>query len=205
MASKPPPSGAPAGVPPSGNGKYIFGAVVLIGAIGGLVAYKQCQEPPPPIVINEVVDAAPPPPRPTGRDLDDEVPPPPPVEDAAVAVDAGPRKVVGTAVGNMCDAKTCSGSASDDLSQALAFRAKQAHRCYDEELKLDATLRGKMSIAVRVGANGQVCSASVASNDMGPSGVKVGSCVVNHFRGQSLPAPRGGCIDANVPINFVPR
>ncbi len=198
MAAKPPtPSLAPTGVPPSGNGKYIAIALLLLLLVGGLAVWKLTQkppEPPPP-----VVDAGPPT-KPTGRNPDDDIPPPAPIEDAGP--EAG-KKIIIVQGGAQCDSKKCSGTNSEELNTALSFRAKQAHRCYDNALAQDPTLKGKISIAVRVGANGQVCSAGVASNDMGNA--MVANCVVNYFRGQTLPAPKGGCIDANIPINFVPR
>ncbi len=197
MAAKPPPSLAPTGVPPSGNGKYIAIALLLLLLVGGLAAWKLLQKPPEPPVVT--IDAGPPP-KPTGRNPDDDVPPPPPIEDAGP--EAG-KKVIIVQMGNQCDAKKCGGSNSEELNTALSFRAKQAHRCYDNALAQDPTLKGRISLAVRVGANGQVCSAGVASNDMGNA--MVANCVVNYFRGQNLPAPKGGCVDANIPINFVPR
>ncbi|MBX3190132.1 MAG: AgmX/PglI C-terminal domain-containing protein [Labilithrix sp.] len=186
-------------MPPSGNGKYIVIALLLLGVIGGVAYWKLSQQPPPPPVTINVPDAGPPPP-PT-RNPDDEVPPPPPVEDAGS--DAGKKTVVVVQAGNQCDVKKCGGSNSSDLETALSFRAKQAHRCYDNALAQDPTLRGKVAIAVRVGANGQACSAAVAANDLGNG--NVANCVAGYFRGQSFPAPRGGCVDVNIPINFVPR
>lgn len=197
MASKPPPSmGAPHGVP-SGNGKYVAIALLLLLMVGGLAYWQLTKKPPEPVVV--AFDAGPPV-KPTGRNPDDDVPPPPPIEDAGP--EAG-KKIVYVQMGNQCDAKKCTGANTEELSTALGFRAKQAHRCYDNALSQDPTLKGKISIAVRVGANGQVCSAAVASNDMGTP--MVANCVAGYFRGQNLPAPKGGCIDANVPINFVPR
>ena len=203
MASKAPPpsSRAPAGVPPSGNGKFIVIALLLLLGIGGIAYWQLNKKPPEPVVITNIVDAGPAI-KPTGRNPDDDVPPPPPVEDAGE--EAGKKVVVvQNGGGAQCDAKKCTGANSSDLETALAFRAKQAHRCYDNALAQDPTLRGKISIAVRVGANGQVCSAGIGSNDMGSA--NVANCVVNYFRGQTLPAPKGGCVDANIPINFVPR
>lgn len=200
MASQAPPPSSPAGVPSSGGAKYIVIAVVLLGLIAGGVVWKLSQkpEPPPPIVV---VDAGPPQPIVSGgRNLDDDIPLPPPVEDA------GPekKKVVVTQVSNACDSKRCTGTAGPELENALGFRAKQAHRCYDNALAQDPTLRGKVTVAVRVGSNGQVCSANIASNDMGSS--SVASCVAGYFRGVSFPSPKGGgCVDVNIPINFVPR
>ena len=174
-------------------------AVVILGGIGAAVAWKTCQTPPPPPVIE--VDAAPPP-IPSGRNPEDDIPLPPPVEDAGP--DAG-KKVVVTQQGssNQCDAKKCSGSSGSELESALQFRVRQAHRCYDNALAQDPTLRGKVTVAVRVGANGQVCSAGIASNEM--SSQQVAQCVTGYFRGANFPSPKGGCVDVNIPINFVPR
>ena len=189
----------PAGVP-SGNGKFIALALLLLGAIGAVIAWKTCQKPPDPVVLTPP-DAGPPP-RPT-KNIDDDIPPPPVVEDASV--DAGKKTTtVFTGGGNQCDAKKCTGSAGSDVESALSFRAKQAHRCYDNALGQDPTLRGKVSIAVRIGSNGQACSAGVASNELA-SAPGVANCVAGYFRGQAFPAPKGGCVDVNIPINFVPR
>lgn len=157
-----------------------------------------CQKPPAPPVI--VIDAGTKPIN-TGRNLDDDVPLPPPIEDAGPD-DAG-KKVIITRVDNQCDAKKCVGTTTNELETALQFRVKQAHRCYDNALAQDPTLRGKITMAVRVGANGQVCSANAASNEM--SSPNVATCVTGYFRGASMPTPKGGCIDVNIPINFVPR
>jgi hypothetical protein len=198
MASKAPqPSMGPAGVPPS-NTKYIVIAVLLLLLIGAVIVWqvtKKPPEPPPPVFDAGVPSAIP-----SGRNPDDDVPPPPPVEDAGP--DAG-KKIIYTHADNQCDAKKCTGSASGELETMLAFRVKQSHRCYDQALAQDATLKGKMSVAVRVGANGQVCNAGVASNEMGSP--TVANCVVNYFRGANFPPPKGGCADINIPINFVPR
>ncbi|MBX3208627.1 MAG: AgmX/PglI C-terminal domain-containing protein [Labilithrix sp.] len=198
MASKAPPPSSPAGVPSSGSGKYVVVAVVLLGLIGAVVAWKTSQSPPVPPVI--YVDAAPPPTF-TGRNPDDDVPLPPPVEDAGS--DAGKKVVVTQVSNNQCDAKKCAGTSSSELETALQFRVKQAHRCYDSALAQDPTLRGKVTVAVRIGANGQVCTAGIASNEM--SSQQVAQCVSNSFRNANFPSPKGGCVDVNIPINFVPR
>jgi hypothetical protein len=186
----------PAGVP-SGNGKYIVLAVVLLGAIGAVIGWKTCQKPPPPVV--QIIDAGPP--VTSAKKIDEDIPPPPVTEDAGP--DAGKKTIV-VMQGNPCAATKCTGGSNSEIEAALSFRAKQAHRCYDNALAQDPTLRGKVSIAVRIGSNGQACSAGVASNDLaGAPGVA--NCVVNYFRGQSFPTPKGGCVDVNIPINFVPR
>lgn len=190
------------GVPSGGNGKFILLAVLLVGVIGAIIGWKTCQKPPEPAVI--LADAGPPP-RPT-KNPDDDIPPPPVIEDSGVDPDAGKKTPTNATAftGSQCDVKKCTGSATPDIETALAFRAKQSHRCYDNALGQDPTLRGKISIAVRIGANGTACSAGVASNELA-SNPGVANCVVNNFRGQAFPAPKGGCVDVNIPINFVPR
>lgn len=204
MASSPSqaPQSSPAGVP-SGNGKYIAIAVLLLGSIAGITIWQLTKTPPETVVV---VDAGPPAPSlsvaNTGRDQTEDIPLPPPIEDA------GPKKPSGTGTvvsSGQCDVKTCTGKTTSELETALSFRTRQAHRCYDTALGQDPTLRGKITVAVRVGANGQTCpnGVSIASNEMSSS--TVANCVLNYYRGQSFPAPTGGCIEVNIPINFVPR
>src|SRR4051812_25576517 len=112
MASKaPPPSSAtPAGVPPSGNAKYIVIAVLLLGAIGGAIFWKLSQKPPEPVTL--VQDAGPPIPPPT-KTRDDDIPLPPPIEDAGP--DGGKKTVVVGVMGTGCEAKSCNGGSSSEL------------------------------------------------------------------------------------------
>ena len=175
-------------------------AVVLLGLIGAAVVWKMSQKPPEPTIV--YVDAAAPPPKVAGRNPDDDVPLPPPIEDAGDP-DASKKAVVAQGSNNQCDAKKCTGVSSSELETALQFRVKQAHRCYDNALGQDPTLKGKITVSVRIGANGQVCNAGIASNEMGSQ--NVGTCVAGYFRNANFPSPKGGCADVNIPINFVPR
>jgi hypothetical protein len=203
MAPKaPPPSTAPAGVP-SGNGKYIAIALLLLGVVGAAIVWKVTHKPEeqPPTVV--VVDAGPPVATNTGRDQTEDISLPPPI------VDAGEKKT--TVVSNQgggaagCEVKSCGGRSTSELETALSFRSRQAHRCYDNALTQDPTLRGKITISVRVGSNGITCpgAVNVVSNEMNSS--TVASCVMGYYRGQNFPAPSGGCLDATIPINFVPK
>lgn len=191
---------APAGVPSGGNGKFIIIALLLLGGIGTLAYCQLTKKPPEPIVLGTLDSGVPPGP---SKNVDDDIPPPPPSADASTE-DAAAKKTPGLAfTGNQCDSKKCTGASNSEIESALSFRAKQAHRCYDNALAQDPTLRGKVSIGVRIGANGQACSANVASNELSAAGVA--SCVTGYFRGQAFPVPKGGCLDVNIPINFVPR
>jgi len=181
-------------IPSSGNAKYVLIAVVLIIGIAALIAWRTCgQAAPPPPPVTSLYDAAP-----TPHD-DDLVPPPPPPPEQVP--EAGGIKYV--YVGDPCtSAKTCSGTTTSDLETAIGFRAKQAHRCYDQALASDDSLKGHVTIKVRVASNGRVCSANIAENDMGTDAVA--KCVQARFVGAGMPAPKGNCVDVNVPLYFHP-
>ncbi len=194
-----PPSSPPAGVPAS-NAKYAVVAVVLLLAVGGIFYWRSrasTPDAPAPIpTVPSTVASLGPPPNPK---LDD-IPPPPPPEEKPEGGVGGPHVVY--VPGGGC-AGTCSQKFSTpELGQALAVRGNQARRCYNSALASDSNLRGHVTIAVRISPTGSVCSANVAANDMGSSAVA--SCAANIFRQSSFPAPRGGCVDATVPLSFVP-
>jgi hypothetical protein len=211
MAANETPPPSPDGVPTSGGGKYILLALALLGSIAATVAWKLSRPAPTPQIV--YVDAAAPSssqsPAPkaanTGRNLDDEVPLPPPVGDAGPS-DTTAKKPASSGdswTALQCEVKKCGGSTSPELERALQIRANQSHRCYDNALAQDPTLRGKLSVALRVATNGSVCSASIASNEIGSE--QVAQCVANQFRSAKFPAPRYGCVDVVVPMNMVPR
>jgi outer membrane biosynthesis protein TonB len=189
----------PGGVPGAGgNAKYAVVAVVLLLAAGGLFYWRNQASKeaaaPVPTVPSTVASFAPPP----NPKLDDVPPPPPPEEKPEGGT--GPH-VVYVSAGGGCDA-TCIGKSPPELAQALQVRAAQARRCYNSALASDSSLRGHVTVSVKVAANGSVCAANVASNDMGSPAV--GACAANIFRNASYPAPKGGCVVASVPMSFVP-
>jgi hypothetical protein len=193
--SQPPTPSVPPVLPSSGNTKYIVVVVLLVVGIAALLAWRSCanQAPVTQTPIPSMYDAAP-----TPHDESDLVPPPLPPE--TPQPEAGVKYVY---VGDPCNVKSCSGKMTDELETALGFRGKQAHRCYDQALGQDPTLKGHVGIRVRVASNGRVCSANVTSNDMGTPAVA--QCVAGTFaRTGSVPAPKNGCVDVELPINFVP-
>jgi len=128
----------------------------------------------------------------------DDIPPPPPPD---ITPEAGKPNVVYVPGAPVCDGK-CVGKAPAELGQALQQRANMARRCYNAALAQDSSLKGHVSIAVRVAPGGSVCSAAVAANDTGNS--SVAQCAANAFRTGSYPSPAGGCVDATIPLSFVP-
>jgi hypothetical protein len=170
---------------------------LLLAGAGGLYAWRSSSksEPPPPVPSAAPVAS----PEASNPKLED-IPPPPPVEETPEA--GPPPKVVYVPAGG-CEAK-CKGKASTDLEQALQVRGAQARRCYNSALAQDSSLKGHVTIAVKIAPNGNLCSANILSNDMGT--MAVAACAANIFRANSsYPAPAGGCVEADVPLSFVPQ
>jgi hypothetical protein len=192
----------PAGVPQSGgNARYALVAVILLLGVGGIFAWRSLtnrdQAPAPlPTVPSTGASLAPPP-----NPKIDDIPPPPPLEEKPEAGTGGGGHSITAVGGGGCDG-TCSGKATAELGAALQARGNQARRCYNSALSSDSSLRGHVTIAVKVGPSGNVCSASVAGNDMGSPAVA--NCAANILRNASYPAPKGGCVVATVPLSFVP-
>lgn len=150
------------------------------------------------------VDPSAPPPSPPPPPRLEHAPPPPPahVIPAGAAVPAGPASGATPAPRDPnCD-DPCRGKETAELLSSLRAKAGQARSCYERALGNDGALAGKLEVAVRVGANGAACSASVANDTLGDAAVK--SCALARFRGGRYPKPIGGCVDVSVPMNFMP-
>ena len=197
--SSPPSSRRPAGVPESGNAKYAIVAIVLLLGAGGLYAWRNASsrsDAPAPCRRRPWPTRA----RRPNPKLED-IPLPPPVEEKPEA--GPPPKVVYVPSGG-CEAK-CSGTAPPELEQALQVRGSQARRCYNQALAQDSSLKGHVTIAVKIAPNGNLCSANVADQRHGLRRASR-ACAANIFRANSsYPAPHGGCVEANVPLAFVPQ
>lgn len=197
MSANPPPSSSLRPPAESGGSIKYLAVVALLGAgLLGLLVWKHFAADAPPVVV------APPPVHSAPvNPHEDDVPPPPPIED--LGSDTGPPKSTGSSNTTVCDTKLCSGGMTSDLEAALAFRAKTAHKCYDDALAQDSTLRGSVKISVRIASNGNICSANPASSDL--ANPNVANCIANRFRQAGhFPPPSGGCLDVNVPISLLP-
>jgi outer membrane biosynthesis protein TonB len=187
-STRPPP-------PKTGGGAFIAAAVVMLLLMGGLIYWKVKGEDepkpvattPPPVSAPPVFEAPP--------------PPPPPIKDEP---DAGKKvvRVGAKGVGGGACGGECKGTVPAGLNGALRAKAGAARGCYERALRQNAMLQGKIVVAVRVGAQGQVCSANIVSNSGDPG---VASCTLGMFRSSALPPPNGGCVDVQVPMNFVPK
>lgn len=99
-------------------------------------------------------------------------------------------------------AKPCTGSASVELTQRLAIQAADVRGCYNAALVADPTLKGALVVHLRIASDGSQCESDIKQSDM-PSAMN--RCVLDDFRNFNGPGPRGGCVDAEVPIRFGPH
>lgn len=183
----------------SGTGYVAVGIGMLI-AMGGLIFWKVSGEKDPgPEKVPEpakVEKKAP--------VFNDPPPPPPPIEEVKDAEPEQPKKIVksGGSAPNSCSGP-CEGTATGQLQSALRAKGGQARGCYERALRLNPTLEGRIMVAARLGSQGQVCSANVTQNSLGDA--TVASCISQMFRSGKFPAPKGGCVDVQVPLNFVAK
>lgn len=188
-STRPPP-------PKTGGGAFVAAAVVMLLLMGGLIYWKMKgeDEPKPVATMAPTVSAAP--------VFEAPPPPPPPIKEEP---DAGKKvvRVSSKGVGGGGCAGECKGTVPAGLNGALRAKAGAARGCYERALRQNAMLQGKIVVGVRVGPQGQVCSANIVSNSLGDPGVA--SCTLGMFRSSSLPPPNGGCVDVQVPMNFVPK
>jgi hypothetical protein len=165
--------------------------------MGGLIYWKMKgdDEPKPVATVAPPVTAPP--------VFESPPPPPPKIEDEPDAGKKDTVKVSGKGVGGGGCAGECKGTVPAGLNGALRAKAGAARGCYERALRQNAMLQGKIMVGVRVGPQVQVCSANIVSNTLGDPGVA--SCTLGMFRSSSLPPPNGGCVDVQVPMNFVPK
>ncbi len=188
--------------PKTGSGQFVAAVIVMMLLMGGLVYWKVTgssekeTETPAPLVSVEQTPT-----------VDQVVPPPPPPPTASVVEDAGTptaKKAPATAGGTGCTScGKCTGEAAPSFTAALRGRASQAQRCYEKALSQQEGLSGRLSVNLCVGVGGAVCGASVSNDSLGNPGVA--QCVMNIYRATTFPSPKNGCVDAQVPLNFVPE
>jgi TonB family protein len=189
-------------VPKSGgSGPFILAAIVMLLLMGGLIFWKmksgeetaKVEAPKPTATLEQPVLDEPPP------------PPPPPVAstDSSAKPDdtkPGTKKVGSTNAGPACG--VCSGEPSPALQGALGGKAGQSRACYEKALSSNSTLSGRMTVSIKINQQGSVCSAQIKSDLNNPL---VENCVLQSFRAATFPAPKGGCVDASVPLYFKPK
>jgi hypothetical protein len=95
----------------------------------------------------------------------------------------------------------CRGRPTPELGPALQVQAARARRCYNEALRQDPTVSGRMVVHLRVAQDGRTCPPMIHESSLPED---LGACVLTYFQNASLPPPRGGCVEARIPIRFIP-
>ncbi|HTQ07245.1 MAG TPA: AgmX/PglI C-terminal domain-containing protein [Polyangiaceae bacterium] len=201
-----PPSSVPPPPPKHGSGPLIGAVIVMLLLMGGLVVWKmsgseekQAPAPAPPTSVAQE----------PGVDQVVPAPPPPPPPPAASAEDAGAptsakKSAVSSTTGTGCPScGSCTGEPAPSFTAVLRTRANQAQHCYEKALAQQESLQGRMTVNLCVGVGGSVCSASVSNDSLGSP--MVAQCVTNIYRATTFPSPKNGCVDARVPLNFMPE
>lgn len=188
------PSKSPAGA----SGSYVWAAIIMLVVAGGLVTWRMVHpsSPAPPTATIAAVSEQP-------KVSEPPPPPPPPDEqpaDAASAAAAPAAKAIRAA--SSCGGE-CKGEVSTELRTYLSGRAGQGRKCYERSLLQNASLKGRMRVQIRLSAQGQLCSAMMASDELQDPGLD--ACILQMFRNSVYPAPRSGCVDVAVPLSFVPQ
>jgi hypothetical protein len=184
--------------PKSSNRPFIIAILLMLLLVGALAVWKLGGE-------EKKVEVPPEQPTVVTQPIPDQVlPPPPPI---ASAVDAGTpdsTKKPAAVQSTFCPTcGKCTGTAAANFQSIVRGRAQAAQRCYEKALAQQDSLQGKLSVNLCVGVGGGVCSASIASDSLGSP--LVSQCVLNIFRATTFPSPKNGCVDAQVPLNFVPQ
>ncbi len=198
--SEMPRSSIPSKVPPrsSSGAPYIVASLALAIVIASMLWYKLSRPPEPPRlpVVQSVSATA------AIAPLDYDLPPPP-VIDASSDADTDAGRKVASSGGSLCGGP-CAGTNTPALEAALRAAGSSSRGCYERALRTNSMLQGRLKLTVRVGANGTVCSASVAEDSLHSS--EVSSCVLGLFGGRPFPPPSGGsCVDATIPVSFTPQ
>ena len=102
------------------------------------------------------------------------------------------------------DCRLCFGKPTPGLEAELVLRARRASPCYDRALVRSVAARGRLTVRVRIGQSGSICSQRIVRDDLGDD--ELATCVraTLEAEGAAFPSPVGGCTDINVPFNFVP-
>jgi hypothetical protein len=182
----------------SGTKPFVIAVLLMLLLMGGLIYLKLSgeEEPKPTTPVPSAVSTEP--------VIDQVIPPPPPPPPSAssaptVASKKGPPKFDS----GCSTCANCQGTEANGFRGALAGRAALAQRCYEKALGTQEQLTGKLTVGLCVGVGGQVCSAGIEKDTLGSP--LVSQCVLNIYRATTFPSPKNGCVQAQVPLNFIPK
>ncbi len=75
--------------------------------------------------------------------------------------------------------------------------------CYEQELKKDQMLRGKIVLGFVIDQDGHVARAAITTSEI--DNVKVQRCIVARVKRLRFEKPEGGSVEVAYPLNFKPK
>lgn len=90
---------------------------------------------------------------------------------------------------------------SGDVAKVVNRKLGAIKGCYEQALKRDPTLAGKVTIRFTISGSGKVTTARTTLNELTPA---VGTCMVNAFKRMRFPPPEGGEVTFEYPFMFTP-
>lgn len=106
-----------------------------------------------------------------------------------------------TAAPVRCDVELCDGELEPSAILELRTSAEKAYDCYEQELKEQNQLEGKMMVRLRLAAGREPCEIRIEEGALTGSDT-FRTCVTERLR-QTQARPTSGCIDVALPLSFV--
>jgi len=88
-----------------------------------------------------------------------------------------------------------------DVAKVVSRKLGAIKSCYEQALKRDPTLSGKVTIRFTISGVGRVTTARTTVNELTPA---VGNCMVSAFKRMRFPPPEGGEVNFEYPFMFTP-
>ncbi len=88
----------------------------------------------------------------------------------------------------------------EQIQRVIKQNAGQMRRCYEEGLRKNPKLKGRVNVRFIIGKDGVVTKADDAGSDMSDDAVT--ACVVRAFSGMTFPKPTGGTVTVTYPFVF---
>jgi TonB family protein len=90
---------------------------------------------------------------------------------------------------------------ASDVAKVVNRRLGAIKGCYEQALKRNPTLAGKVTIRFTISGSGKVTTARTTLNELTPA---VGNCMVSAFKRFRFPPPEGGTVTFEYPFMFTP-
>ncbi len=90
----------------------------------------------------------------------------------------------------------------DVIKDVVGEHRAEARRCYEAAAAKRPRLNGKVVVRFRIGLDGKVSEAAVASSSLNELGVE--TCLVTSAKGWLFPKPKHCAVEVNFPFTFGP-